>query len=89
MAGKETKQDVISFKVDKSLGQALAKIPNRSEFIRLAVLAALDNVCPLCQGTGLLTLNQREHWKTFAVDHSVEKCDRCQAVHLVCSAGGD
>ena len=59
-------------------------IPNRSEFIRAAVLTALDNLCPLCKGTGILLPNQKNHWNEFAKHHHVEECETCHAVHLVC-----
>ena len=36
MAGSK-KQDVITFKVDESLREALEQVPNRSEFIRSAI----------------------------------------------------
>lgn len=81
-----TKDEVITFKVDKKLAQALEGIPNRSEFIRNAILAAMDSVCPLCKGTGLLSPDQKRHWKKFAEHHAVAKCDDCQAYHIICDA---
>ena len=78
------KDEVITFKVDKKLAEALADIPNRSEFIRNAILAAMDSVCPLCKGTGLLSPDQKNHWKKFSQHHAVAKCDDCQAFYLVC-----
>ena len=86
MAGKK-KQEVITFKVDDALCNAMQGIPNRSEFIRSAILSALDSVCPLCKGTGILTPDERSHWDSFAKKHSFEECDDCHAVHLVCEAG--
>ncbi len=83
------KQEIITFKVDESLSEALRGIPNRSEFIRTAILAALDSLCPLCRGTGILTPEQRRHWDGFAEDHAVAQCADCHAFHLVCSAKGD
>lgn len=82
MAGK--KQDVISLKVDRSLAEAMEGVANRSEFIRDAILAALDNVCPLCMGTGILSPLQKRHWATFAHDHSVQQCPDCHERHLTC-----
>ena len=82
MAGK--KQEVITLKVDQSLAEALGGVSNRSEFIRDAILAALDNVCPLCMGTGILTPQQKEHWTKFARDHSVRQCPDCHELHLTC-----
>lgn len=79
------KQDIISFKVDESLARAMEAVPNRSEFIRSAILAALDSTCPLCQGTGLLTPEQKRHWDALAQTHAIEKCKTCHAVHLTCA----
>lgn len=87
MAGL-AKHDVITFKVDPSLREALAGIANRSEFIRGAILAALDSVCPLCKGSGILTPDQRRHWRSFARDHSLQQCDDCRATYLVCGLSG-
>ena len=51
---------MITFKADEALVEAMAEVPNRSEFIREAILAALDGVCPLCHGTGVLKRAVRE-----------------------------
>lgn len=87
MARKEPKAEIVTFKVDDSLLAAMKGVPNRSEFIRTAVLAALDSVCPVCKGTGILTPNQRDHWRSFAADHSVEECKKCHEFRLVCARG--
>ena len=82
---RPNKPGIVTFKAHPSLLQALKGVHNRSEFIRNAVLAALDSACPLCKGTGILTPAQREHWETFAADHAVEECDDCHELHIVCS----
>ena len=87
MAG--VKAEVISFKADQALLEAMAAIPNRSEFIRNAILAALNGVCPLCQGTGILSPQQKRHWQSFARHHQVRRCGDCQALHLVCNGQED
>ena len=81
---KKEKQEIITFKVPESLREAMKGIPNRSEFIRTAVLSALNSVCPLCKGTGILMPNQKIHWEQFAADHHVVECSECNAIHLVC-----
>jgi len=78
------KQEVITFKVDQALARAMRGIENRSAFIRAAILSALENTCPLCLGTGILTPDQRKHWREFAGNHSVQECDECHAVYLAC-----
>ncbi len=79
------KQAIVTFKAQVSLVEVLQGIPNRSAFIRSAILAALDNICPLCRGAGLLTPEQKRHWEVFAADHAVRECDECHEWHLVCA----
>ncbi len=83
MAG--SKQAIVTFKADESLMEILRSLPNRSEFIRSAVLAALDSACPVCQGTGILSPAQKRHWDAFVVDHTVAECGECHERHVVCS----
>ena len=78
------KESVITFKVDAGLMDALKSVPNRSEFIRTAILNALNDHCPLCRGTGVLTPNQMKHWEAFARAHPMQECGDCHEVHLVC-----
>lgn len=85
---RKKKQETITFKVDATLSELLKEVPNRSEFIRAAVLTALKSGCPLCQGTGMLSPEQQKHWSSFIACHSLEKCKQCNAMHLVCGADG-
>lgn len=80
------KQQIVTFKADEAMLDALAGLPNRSEFIRSALLAALQNTCPLCRGRGLLTPNQIEHWQALASHHEMNECDDCHEYHLVCTS---
>jgi len=84
MAEEASKGVIVTFKADASLLDAMRGLPNRSEFIRNAVLAALDSACPLCLGTGILTPNQKRHWRAFSRHHAVRECDECHEKHLVC-----
>jgi hypothetical protein len=86
LVSEPKKQEIITFKVDEALRRALQGVQNRSEFIRAAILAALDSVCPLCKGSGILTPDQRKHWDTFSKNHPLKQCEDCHAVHLVCGA---
>ncbi len=55
------KEEVITFKADVELAKALGSMPNKSDFIRRAILSALGNACPVCSGTGALTVSQMHH----------------------------
>ncbi len=81
------KQEIVTFKVDKDLLEAIKHIPNRSKFIRGAIIAALGAVCPLCEGSGMLTPNQKRHWDDFAEKHFVERCHDCDERILICQMG--
>jgi len=81
---KPKKKEIITFKVDEDLYEALQKLPNRSEFIRRSVIAALEHVCPLCHGAGFLSSNQQRHWDEFQADHPWRHCNHCQELRLVC-----
>lgn len=83
----KNKEEVISFKVDPALASTLKRLPNRSHFIRRAILRALDQACPLCQGSGTLTPDQHSHWSEFAKQHRVTECATCGSLHLVCASG--
>ncbi len=82
------KEEVFSFKVGKALAGVIRRLPNRSEFFRAAILSALEHACPLCQGTGILTPEQKKHWDAFARDHAVSHCRDCNAVYLTCNGVG-
>ena len=79
-----SKQEVITFKVDETLAEIIKQIPNRSDFIRRAILSSLENVCPLCLGSGILTPQQKRHWNEFSEHHSVSRCKECEAVMMTC-----
>jgi len=85
VGARQRGKEVITFKGDAALVEAMKGVANRSEFIRAAILAALDSTCPLCKGTGILTPDQRRHWQAFATDHAVQECDECHALHVVCA----
>jgi len=75
---------VIAVRIEDELADLLNSLTNRSEFIRAAILSAMDHACPLCQGTGILTPEQKTHWVAFARDHRVTQCRDCDAVYLEC-----
>jgi hypothetical protein len=82
----ERKQEVITFKVDKDLAERMKGLPNRSEFIRTAVLLALKNVCPICAGTGVLTPAQSISWNEFSKNHHLEILKETGEITIVCDA---
>jgi hypothetical protein len=82
------KEEIITFKADSSLTQALSLVPNRSDFIRGAILHALKDTCPLCQGTGRLSPLQKTHWDDFARHHGIKRCSECDEAVMTCDREG-
>ena len=78
------KIDIISFKAEKELAELLKCLPNRSEFIRNALISALGITCPICQGKGFFSPTQLKHWEKFMKSHSLKDCKVCEGTHLVC-----
>ena len=52
---------LVAVKVDAELASLLDGMPNKSEFIRMALRSRLDDLCPLCAGTGLRPSQPIEH----------------------------
>ena len=50
----QQKQTVVSFRVDQHLAEILNTLPDKSEFIREAILQRFHTPCPCCQGRGIL-----------------------------------
>ena len=50
----QSKQTVVSFRVDQHLAEVLNSLPDKSAFIRDAILRRFYTTCPFCQGRGVL-----------------------------------
>jgi hypothetical protein len=50
----QQKQTVVSFRVDHHLAKILDNLPDKSTFIREAILRRFHAECPFCQGRGVL-----------------------------------
>jgi len=83
---RRRQSEVVTFKADDALLDSMKGIRNRSEFIRSAILNALENACPLCKGTGVLSPMQKGHWEKFSRRHAIRECATCHELHLTCKA---
>ncbi len=57
--GHPHREIMITIRVDSCLANMLKGIPNRSAFIRDAILDALARQCPACHGAGILAVAAR------------------------------
>lgn len=76
---KPTKDKIVAFKVEEELAEFLAKLPNKSEFIRRAILAQFNMACPLCTGSGVVPRGLHDHYSTLLDAQSSRPCTECGA----------
>src|SRR5262245_33581462 len=69
------KTAVVAFKVESELADILNELPNKSAFIRKAIVAQLDMACPLCHGSGLLPKGLHDHFEPLLVQLNHRHCD--------------
>ncbi|MCI0702485.1 MAG: hypothetical protein L0241_15485 [Planctomycetia bacterium] len=74
----EMKSQIVAFKVDEDLAEFLDKLPNKSEFIRRAILAQFSLNCPLCTGSGVVARGVHDHFCEVISEHSVRPCEKCK-----------
>ncbi len=68
---------VITFRADQHLADLLAQLPDKSAFIRKAILSHFYQACPICKGRGVVPDNLAK-WVTEQMTsaHTVA-CDCC------------
>ncbi len=71
------KSEVVAFKVEAELAKILNELPNKSAFIRKAIVAQLNMACPLCHGTGVLPKGLVDHYAAQLPKLSMRSCDGC------------
>ncbi len=77
MTKKAPKDSVVAFKVEADLAQFLNGLPNKSDFIRRAVYAQLGVACPLCKGSGNVSKETHDQFKTFLARWDLHQCTEC------------
>ncbi len=73
----EHKTEVVAFKVEAELAKFLDKLPNKSAFIRKAIVAQLKMACPLCQGSGVVSRGVHDHYAALLPQLNARDCDGC------------
>src|SRR5204863_9570575 len=77
MQRRSPKSQIVAFKVEEDLADFLNKLPNKSAFIRKAIVAQLGMACPLCTGSGVVPTGIHDHYAPLMSKHNVRKCDGC------------
>lgn len=76
---KSQKKQIVAFKVEDDLADFLDALPNKSEFIRKAILAQFGMTCPLCTGTGVVDKGVHDHFEPVIADHNSRPCEKCKS----------
>src|SRR5688500_16794073 len=77
MARKSPKNDVVAFKVEEELAEFLNQLPNKSAFIRKAIVAQMSMACPLCHGSGQVSRWVHDHYLPLLANLTTRNCDGC------------
>ncbi len=78
-AAKSQKSNIVAFKVEDELAVFLNNLPNKSEFIRKAILAQFGMTCPLCTGSGVVPRGVHEHYGPVIKAQNKRPCEKCKS----------
>ena len=73
----QAKQTVVSFRVDQHLAEVLNSLPDKSAFIRDAILRRFYTTCPFCQGRGVLPQVILDWLRARLPDYEAIECTCC------------
>src|SRR3954453_15224812 len=73
----KSKQRIVTFKVEEDVAAFLDSMPNKSEFIRKALLSALMEPCPVCQGKGSVPRSLRADLQRILAKSDLVTCSFC------------
>lgn len=77
MTRKPAKPAVVAFKVEEELAELLNKLPNKSAFIRKAIVAQLGMTCPVCNGKGVVPRGLHDHYAALLQTFKNKPCAKC------------
>ncbi len=77
----------VTFKVDEELAKLLKALPNKSEFIREAIMSKMAVPCPACGGSGKMSKRQAMDIRALLESHYVGRCLNCgtKVTYTTCS----
>jgi len=79
----QNKSQIVAFKVEAELAEFLDKLPNKSDFIRKAILAQFGMTCPLCSGSGVVPRGVHDHYRPVIAEHNTHPCEKCKTAVAV------
>src|SRR5690349_20488036 len=79
----QSKQTVVSFRVDQHLAEILNQLPDKSTFIREAIMRRFHTSCPFCQGRGVLPKVIAEWISAQVPEFKTSECTCCHYLYPV------
>src|SRR3569832_2692358 len=73
----QSMQRVVTFKVEEEVAAFLDAMPNKSDFIRKALLSALLEPCPICNGKGSVPRSLRHDLERIFRKQEFVPCSFC------------
>jgi hypothetical protein len=73
----------VAVKIEEDLARFLDQLPNKSEFIRQAILAQFGTACPLCSGSGQVPAAIGAHYAPILNRFGTRACAKCQRVEMI------
>lgn len=77
VANRQGRTRNVGFKIDEETAAFLDSLPNRSEYVRRAILQYLSRVCPLCDGAGAVPIGVHDHYAGRVDEHRTVHCVGC------------
>lgn len=77
------KPRTVAVKIEAELADFLDRLPNKSAFIRQAILAQFGTACPLCAGSGQVPAGLNAHYAPVLAGHRRRACSRCEHEELI------
>ena len=77
----QSKQTVVSFRVGQHLAEVLNSLPDKSAFIRDAILRRFYTTCPFCHGQGVLPQVILDWLRARLPDYPSIECTCCHYVY--------
>ncbi|MCG3138446.1 MAG: hypothetical protein HJJLKODD_02311 [Phycisphaerae bacterium] len=88
MSTSNDKPVVISFRADEHLAELLNQLPDKSAFIRKAILSHFYQACPICKGRGVVPESIAQ-WLKQTLDHEkLQECECCSYEFPATAAAG-
>lgn len=83
MARGPLKSRTVAVKVEEEIADFLDRLPNKSDFIRQAILAQFRMACPLCTGSGTVPRGLGDHFAPVVQRNRGKKCEKCGRADVI------